>query len=220
MSKLLSALVAAAVAAAPVILSPETAQAGSKVRRIAIEYRDLSGTQDLSAAPFVSHSQAFRLWEEGKSASLLIQELAENGNPEFVLGTAVGDSKTFLDEAVGVPNHPGKGRRLVLKVDAERPLISGGWMLGRTNDGFTGIEGVNAYALKRPVTIDVYPLDAGTEVNSEKAADLPFLGGLGRTAENGVIRRHPGVQGNGDIPAAAKFDPAKPVGRVVLTPLN
>ena len=185
-------------------------------RRVAIEYRDLSGVQDLSSAPFISHTRQFRLWEEGKPAFLSIQELAENGNPEFVLGTAISDTKTFLDAAVALPSLPGKGRRVVLKVDAAHPIVSGGWMLGHTNDGFAGIEGVDAYKLTKPVTIEVYALDAGTETK----ADAAGLGGLGRVAENGVIHRHTGVRGDADIAASFKFDPAKPIARVTITPLR
>lgn len=214
----------AAVALAGVVsgaaFGASAAEKTSRVRSVAIEYRDLSGTQDLSSSPWVSHTRQFRLWEEGKPAGLLIQELAENGNPEFVLGTAIGDSKTFLDAAVALPSLPGKGRRVVLKVDAARPLVSGGWMLGHTNDGFAGIEGIDAYKLTKPVTIEVYALDAGTEKNSETKEDAAGLGGLGRQQENGVIHRHTGVRGDADFSASFKFDPAKPIGRVTITPLR
>ena len=201
-------------------IGAEAAQKAGGTRRVAIEYRDLSGTQDLSSTPWVSHTKQFRLWEEGKPAGLLIQELAENGNPEFVLGTAISDPKTFLDAAVALPSLPGKGRRVVVKVDAEHPLVSGGWMLGHTNDGFAGIEGVDAYKLTKPMTIEVYALDAGTEKNTEKKEDAAGLGGLGRIPQNGVISRHTGVRGDADIAASFKFDPAKPIGRVTITPLK
>ena len=189
-------------------------------RRVTIEYKDLSGTQDLSSAPFVSHTAGFHLFEIGEPATLLVQELAENGNPEFILGTAVGDSKTFLDEAVGLPNLPGQGRRVVLRVDAEHPLVSGGWMLGHTNDGFAGIDSVDAYHLTRKTVIEVYALDAGTEKDTETKADVAALGGLGRIPANGVIARHAGIRGDRDIPASFKFDPGLPIGRVTITPIG
>ena len=50
-----------------------------------------------------------------------------------------------------------------MNMDAAHPLVSGGWMLGHTNDGFAGIEAADAYSLTKPVTVDVYALDAGTE---------------------------------------------------------
>lgn len=202
------------------VFAAEAAQKAAGMRRVAIEFRDLSGTQDLSSAPFVSHTTQFRLWEEGKPATLLVHQLAENGNAEFILGTAIGDPKTFLDAAVALPSLPGKGRRVVLTVDAARPLVSGGWMLGHTNDGFAGIEGIDAYKLKKKLTIDVYALDAGSEKNTETKEDAAGLGGLGRQAENGVIHRHTGVRGDADIAKSFAFDPAKPIGRITITPLR
>jgi hypothetical protein len=200
-------------------LAAPLAQAASPSHRVTIEYQDLSGTQDLSSAPFVSHSSAFHLFEIGKPATLLIQQLAELGNPEFILGTAVGDGgHVFRDEAMGLPNLPGKGRKIELSVDAEHPLVSGGWMLGHTNDGFAGIDSVNAYELKKPLVLEVYPLDAGTKKNSETMAETAALGGLGRTPENGVIARHTGIRGDADIPASFKFDPSRPIGRVTISP--
>lgn len=220
MTRLIPLLTAATVlaSAAGAFAQPSSHAAGG--RRVAIEYRDLSGTQDVSSAPFVSHVPGFRLWEAGKPATLLIQELAENGNPEFILGTAVGDPKTFLDEAVGLPNLPGRGRRVELRVDAAHPLVSGGWMLGHTNDGFAGIVGIDAYHLTKPMTVDVFPLDAGTKKDSETKAETAALGGLGRTPEHGVIGPHAGIRGDADIPASFKFDPSKPIGRVTITPLR
>jgi hypothetical protein len=223
MSKLIQSLVAVTMltgASAVYAHSADPSHAVAGRHRVAIEYHDLSGTQDLSSAPFVSHGPGFHLWTVGKPASLLIQELAENGNPEFVLGTAVGDPRTFLAEAVGLPNLPGKGRRIELTVDAAHPMVSGGWMLGHTNDGFTGIESVDVYRLNKPLTIEVYPLDAGTEQNTETAADVAALGGLGRIAENGVVGRHSGIRGDADISASFKFDPAQPIGQVTITPLK
>lgn len=219
MTKMIRALLAVtALAGAPAAFAQNPDVHGG--HRIAIEYRDLSGTQAVSLTPFVSHVAGYHLFEIGKPASLLIQELAENGNPEFILGTAVGDPKTFLDAAVGLPNAPGKGRRVLLTVEKQHPLVSGGWMLGQTNDGFTGIDGVDAYGLTKPLVIEVYPLDAGTEMNTETKADTAALGGLGRIPENGVIARHTGIRGDADIPASFKFDPAKPIGRIVITPLQ
>ena len=209
----LAALAIATFAAAPIA----QAQTGA-AHHVAIEYQDLSNTQGLSSAPFVSHAPGFHFFELGKPATVLLQVLAEEGNPEFLVGTAIGDPKTFLDEAIGLPSLPGKGRRVVVSVDAEHPLVSGGWMLAQTNDGFAGIDAVDAFHLSKPVVMEVYPLDAGTEKNTESKADT--VGGLGRVPEHGVIARHPGIRGDADIAASFKFDPSKPVGRITITPLG
>ena len=220
MTKLIPSLLAAGLIAIAALAVAQLHQAPGD-HKVAIEYKDLSGTQDLSSAPWVSHSAATHLFEIGKPATLLIQELAENGNPEFILGTAVGDDgKVFYDATMGLPAAPGKGRKVVLNVNAAHPLVSGGWMLGHTNDGFAGIDSVDAYHLTKPLVIEVFPLDAGTEKNTETKADIAAFGGLGREAENGVIARHTGIGGGTDVPKSFAFDPAKPIGRITITPVK
>jgi hypothetical protein len=108
----------------------------------------------------------------------------------------------------------------VLKVDEAHPDVSGLWMLGATNDGFAGIGGVDVYNLKKPITIDVYALDAGSRKNSEKKEFTAALGGRSLDPEDGVITRHEGIRGDADIPASYKFDPNAPVGRITITPVK
>ncbi len=214
----LTRLIAAVLAAALTMGAGHAQQIARGKRRIAIDYTEITGTQAMSSAPWVAHAKGFHLWEVGKPASVLVQELAENGNPEFILGTAVSDeSNTYGDLAVGLPNRPGTSRHVELWVDDVHPLVSGGWMLTQTNDGFAGIDALDAFVLTKPVTIEVYALDAGTEKNTESRADT--LGGLGHMPENGVVHRHPGIRGDVDIPASFGFDPAKPVGRITISPV-
>ena len=207
-----------AALAIPSLLQVQAAEPGS--RRVAIEYQDLTGTQGVSSAPFMSHIAEMHLWEMGKPAGVPLQVLAEDGNPEWLLFAAVaGTGKDYGDVAVGLPALPGGKRRVELQVDERHPMVSGAWMLGATNDGFAGIDALDAYHLTAPSTVEVFALDAGTKVDSEKAAYTPALGGLLREAENGVVARHVGIRGDADLPAKYKFDPAKPVGRVTITPL-
>lgn len=94
-------------------------------------------------------------------------------------------------------------------------------MLGNTNDGFSGIAGVDAYDLKKPVTLEVRGYDAGSEKNNEKKGFLPALGGGNmRDPEDGVISYHKGIRGDADAPIAWNWDVNKPVARVTLTPLG
>ena len=72
-----------------------------------------------------------------------------------------------------------------------------------TNDGFTG---TNSHALPsgdEPVTFDVVPYDAGTEVNVLNADYwVPPCGGSGDNLhedEGGVIGAHPGQNGVGNF---------------------
>ncbi len=190
-------------------------------RRVAVEYEDLTHTQPLSMAPFVSHVAGLHLWEVGKPAGTPIQVLAEDGSGEWILGAAVnGAGGEYGDAAVGLPVKPGGRRRIELQVDEQHPMVSGAWMLGITNDGFTGIDAIDAYNLRAPMTVEVFALDAGTEVNNEKKEFTPSLGGLLRDPEHNPVARHAGIRGDADVPASARFDPAKPVGRVTIIPLQ
>ncbi len=208
-----------AALAIPALISARAADPAS--HRVSIEYEDLTRTQPLSSAPFVSHVAGLHLWEIGKPTGVPIQVLAEDGNPEWILGAAVnGAGGAYGDAAMGLPVMPGGKRRVELQVDERHPMVSGAWMLGASNDGFAGIDAVDAYRLRAPLTVEVFALDAGTEVDSEKKEFVPLLGGLLRDPERGVVARHAGIRGDADLPASFWFDPAKPVGRVTITPLQ
>lgn len=215
----LTYLTLGAVLVAPTLLSAQTAE--PTTRRVAIEYEELTRAQTMSMGPFMSHIAGLHLWEVGKPAKTPIQVLAEDGNGEWLLAFAVKDlGGDFGDVTVGLPAIPGGKRRVELQVTERHPLVSGAWMLGTTNDAFAGIDAIDAYRLKAPMTVEVFALDAGTEVNSETKATTAGLLGLGREPENKPVSRHTGIRGDADVPASAKFDPAKPVGRVTITPLQ
>ena len=98
-----------------------------------------------------------------------------------------------------------------IEVDEAHPLLSGVFMLGMTNDGFSGLDAVDAYALSGPMTFEALAYDAGSEKNNELRGYLGALGeGNMRDPEMGVITRHTGIRGDADAPADWKFDPAAP----------
>jgi hypothetical protein len=69
-------------------------------------------------------------------------------------------------------------------------------MLGITNDAFYAVRGVRLPVVGSiKVYADAY--DAGTEVNTETAADVFGLGGAGSEDEDGFIHVHAGVHGVG-----------------------
>jgi hypothetical protein len=114
---------------------------------------------------------------------------------------------------------PGQTRSVEIEVTRDHPMLSGAFMLVMTNDGFTGINAVNAYELGSPRTMDLVAYDAGTEKNNETKAHLIAMMGTARDPENGVITRHQGIRGDADAPADWKFDTSKPVGRLTITPI-
>ncbi len=114
----------------------------------------------------------------------------------------------------------GQTRTLELDVSARYPMITGLFMLVQTNDGFTGVTGVDAYRMTGPVTMNLYAYDAGTERNNELAPYLIFQDGLARDPESEPVRRHPGIRGDADLLPKWRFDPSRPVGRITFTPVS
>lgn len=191
---------------------------GAKMFRVTIT--NLTKGQPLSGPLFLTHDNALRLWQAGGKASFGIQRIAEEGNigpaihgammPEG--GKAVGSVATQF----GIM--PGQSASLLVTADPKHPLLSGAMMLVNTNDGFTGLDGVNLLEMTGPRSFDVIGYDAGTEMNTEDATDLVALMGPNRAAENGVITAHTGIRGDKDAPKAWDFH--GPVARITITPVT
>lgn len=177
--------------------------AGAK--HVRITYENLTTGQGFSTPAFMAHNtSAAPLFKEGEKASFGLMRLAEEGNPAPLLdeaGKIMG--KSIGMAATGLPTPPGgKSHAIDIEVTREYPMVSGAWMLGMTNDGFTGISGVNAYEMTEPRTIDLMAMEAGTEKNNEKKAYLIAMMGTERDPEGGVVQKHPGVRGDADAPAS------------------
>ncbi len=201
--------------------SPPPASMSTGAKRVLITYENLTTGQGFSPSVFMSHNaSATPLFKEGEKASFGLMRLAEEGNTGpllveggMMMGKAVGMT------AAGLPTPSGmKSQSVEIEVTRDHPMISGAWMLGMTNDGFTGISGVNAYEMAAAKTVDLMAWEAGTEKSDEKKANLIALMGTGRDPENGVVARHKGLRGDADAPSEWKFDPAKPVARITIEP--
>jgi hypothetical protein len=221
--KLNTILCIAALAAASSALAdtPESSNA-SRTRHIRITYENLTAGQAFSPSAFFSHNaSAPPFFVEGKPAPFGLQRIAEEGNTGGVSGavvTTLGGAFGALTLGVTVP--PGGSRTVTLEVSQEHPLVTGVWMLGMTNDGFTGIHDMDAYSLTRPQRMDLFAWDAGTEKNNERGDFLIAMEGTERDPENGVVHRHEGIRGDADAPGSWKFDPERPVARITLTPIR
>lgn len=162
------------------------------------------------------------LYAVGETASDALAAVAEGGNiGMFSVGAAMNAQMTLGDASLAIHTLPGQTRTLYIQVDEAHPLVDGVWMLGNTNDGFSGVTGVDAYGLTAPMTVEVLGYDAGSEINSEKKGFLGALGGGNeREAENGVIAQHAGIRGDADAPRDWNWDVNAPVARVTFTPIN
>lgn len=212
---IVAAIVGGSVAATAVFAQ------GDDTRRVRITYQNMTAGQAFSPSVFMAHSAAApKLFAMGGKASFGLVQLAEGGNVAPIAdmagkmkGRAVGNS------TIGLPTAPGKTGVVVLDVDRAHPMVSGAWMLSMTNDGFTGLGGVDAYNLRKPMTMTVGAYDAGSEKNNERKPYLVAFMGTRPDPEGGVVKPHAGIRGGADAPAGWKFDPSKPVARVTITPI-
>ncbi len=158
----------------------------------------------------------------GEKASDALAAVAEGGNiGMFSVGAAMNKESKLGDAALAIHTLPGQTRTFIIHVSQNHPLIDGVWMLGNTNDGFSGVSAIDAFALTAPVTVDVLGYDAGSENNNEKKGFLgALMGGNERDLENGVITQHTGIRGDADAPKEWNWDVTAPVAHVTFTPLN
>jgi len=191
-----------------------------KSKTVTITIENLTTGQPFSPSFFSTRAAtAAPLWEMGKKAPDNLVAVAEGGNIGGFSGAAAGMiGKVVGDAALAVHTLPGQTRTLTIHVDAAHPVIDGAWMLGNTNDGFSGFTGFDAYALTGPKVLEVRGYDAGSEKNNEKKGFLGALGGgNNRDPENGVITFHTGIRGDADAPKAWNWDVSKPVAHVTIT---
>jgi hypothetical protein len=199
--------------------SSEATMAGAK--RIRITYENLTTGQSFSPSVFFTHNgDAPPLFKEGEPAVFGLMRIAEEGNAGPLLSAEVvkkiGGPYGTAVEAISAL--PGQKRSVEIEVDEAHPMLSGVWMLVMTNDGFTGVSGVDAYGLTEPMTMELMAYDAGTENNNEKTPFLIAMMGTDRDPEGGVVAMHTGIRGDADAPADWKFDPAQPVARMTIEP--
>ena len=160
----------------------------------------------------------------GDGSVLSVREVANpNANPSNQWHNHNGDAPASFTPPFPIMNWVPSQTSVAFNIatDAAHPLLSGEFMLVRTNDGFSGLDSINLFNLPGgSETFDIYAYDAGTEVNTEAESDLVFWNSIpsGHTAENGVITLHPGIQGlNGGFLSAFAWNTALPVGRITVT---
>lgn len=216
---------AACLDQAPTDLEPQfarsdaaTGQAGDAAYRVT--FTNLTAGQPFTPPVAVTHRQSISVFELGESASLGVQEVAENGNLAPLLD-ALQVERHATDVVVtlgntGVPPVvPGETVEFDISTERGAKYFSFVSMLICTNDGFTGVDSVRLpRGVGASTTVFANSYDAGTEINTEDFADIvpPCQGivgvssddtGTGTTnpdlAEGGVIHRHGGVAGGDDL---------------------
>ena len=156
--------------------------------------------QPFSPAVFATHNSSLSFWDMGAPASFGLQQIAEEGdNAPFLSDLALAGSAVGTTHTLGAPTMPGQSVTFSITTDASHPFLSSAWMLGRTNDGFSGMRSFDLSTVgTSPVSLSLFALDAGTEVNNEQSAYVPALGGVFNDPENAVVDIHPGLRGSSD----------------------
>jgi Spondin_N len=198
-----------------------TAEKAGGAKHVRITYENLTTGQAFSPSVFVSHNaSAPALFKEGEKVSFGMMRLAEEGNGgPLQVGIVKELGKAYGAVSLATATLPGQSRTVDIEVTRDFPMISGAFMLVMTNDGFTGVNGLNVYEMTGPKTIDLMAWEAGTEKNNEKKAFMVSFMGAERDPEGGVVQKHAGIRGDADAPAEWKFDPAQPVARITITPV-
>jgi hypothetical protein len=162
--------------------------------------------QTLTNSVCATHSRRASILEVGTTASPGLASLAEDGVAATYAGE-LRDGKGIKTVQTGgfISGNQKSTLTLSGKRAARMSCVFG--MLVVTNDGFPAalkIKLPRRIGSSRRFRANVY--DAGSEVNTESCSDVPggpcnahFTG----QEENGVIAKHPGLQGIGDIDVAS-----------------
>jgi len=198
-----------------------SAAAGPPHRTYRVTLTNLTDSQPFSPGAAATHRPWFHAFEVGELADPAIEAIAEDGNhmPAIqALTDLTEDGVVFTDS-------------ITFEVDA-RPgdRLSLATMLICTNDGFTGLDGVNLPA-HGSVTYHSMGYDAGTEENTEESEHIVDpCSGLGPVPLAGdpndpnggvttdpleAIAHHPGISGGGDL-SASMHDWTNPVGEIEI----
>lgn len=169
------------------------------------------GPQPLSPLFWSVGDASFDIFQLGATSSAGIKAIAETGNvmPMFGIATSAGASVQAFGALGPGPLMPGLTRTAVINVNPGADYFSFATMLGMTNDGFLGESvssmGLRLFGQSTPLgfSVNIYGArawDAGTEDNTQNAADLGALGGSGSPLDPAsMIRVHDTiVPGRGD----------------------
>ncbi|MDX1647804.1 MAG: spondin domain-containing protein [Longimicrobiales bacterium] len=194
-----------------------TGEADAASYRVTIH--NLTEGQPLTPPLAVTHRQAISIFQVGEPAGFGVQQVAENGNLTPLVESLQTERHAKDWRITQGPTLPPvlPGEMVQFDIDTERgaKYLSFISMLICTNDGFTGTDSARLPRdVGASVTLHTAGYDAGTEINTEDFADLvppcPALTGVESMepgtgmsdpalAENGVVRIHPGIDGDADL---------------------
>ena len=204
--------------------------------KFSVVITNLTGGQPLSPTAIVIHKPGFKAFSIGTPASLELERIAESGNADAFLTDVNTNAATFTSGKAAAVIPPGMTATVMLEtsvMDADNTelRLTALSMLGNTNDGFTGLNGIDIskLAVNESITIDTISYDAGTEKNTESAATVPgpAAGGEGFNAmrddwpstvamHSGIISKDDGLSDSA-LTSINRWD--NPVAKITITRL-
>ena len=188
-------------------------------REYEITITNLTTGQPFSPGVIATHAKQTSFFSVGEAAPEGLRLIAEDGDPS----TAAADLMAIAGvdgvvatmapvHRVGGPGPTSLSTTFTARANAKRFSLA--LMLICTNDGFVGLDGADLPRGFKPQTYYAAGYDAGTEMNDEMSSNIvdacPAIGpvggaadGNGRSAEDGVVTHHTGIQGG------AYLDPAQ-----------
>lgn len=175
-------------------------EAPTQMYRISIT--NMTNAQPLSPPVAMLHDSSFSFWSIGMSASDALETMAEGGDGSALLSLQ-SDNPQHADSALLVP---GATTEFTLnRSNSEHSLLSIAGMFVRTNDGFSGVNGVQIGTLETgdSTVFLTHVYDAGTEMNTEAVGTIPGVdSGEGFNASRddvtSIVTLHSGVVSSDD----------------------
>ena len=218
---------------------PSTA-ASSMAAMVTMKYSvtitNLTAGQPLSPVGYILHKPSYSAFSLGMSASPGLEKLAEGGDASDLLTEAAATGNTYMSAKGSSAIMPGTYQTLTISQElmasySDNLHLTLLTMPVNTNDGFTGLNGVNIgrIGIGESMTYNTTVYDAGTEMNSETITSVPgpAAGGEGfnslRDDIADQVTMHPGVvtMDDGKVDSALtqlhRWD--NPVTRITITRL-
>lgn len=168
-----------------------------------------TNAQPLSPVAVIAHDAGYSVFTVGTPATVGLEELAEGGSNATLLAEADASASVRTTASGAAPIGPAGSESVTVQVlESALPglRLSVSTMLVNTNDAFTGVNGmmVGGMAIGDTLMLQGIAYDAGTEDNTELAAEIPGPAGGGegfntiRNDRSDQVTMHPGVVSQDD----------------------
>ena len=172
MKRVIFNILATTLAVTAAFTAPVVSADNEGARRYAITITNITRGQNLAPPAVVAHNSHYKMFTLGSPASAELAQLAEAGNGALVLSAASTLPSVYRTALGSGGIAPGASLTIEIETTKQFSEISVGAMLATTNDGFMGVDGVNA-PNRGTVTVDAVGYDAGSEANSDNCDFIP-----------------------------------------------